>query len=87
MSCTSLPHWPKTYPETYAQGLLKQHNEDFRVAELPLALPSGEGEHIWLKVKKNGANTAYVAQCLADYAGVKTIDVGYAGLKDRYAIT
>ena len=87
MSYISLPHWPKTYPETNAQGLLKQHNEDFRVTELPLAMPSGEGEHIWLKVKKNGANTAYVAQCLADYAGVKTIDVGYAGLKDRYAIT
>ncbi|MFK8028455.1 MAG: tRNA pseudouridine(13) synthase TruD [Gammaproteobacteria bacterium] len=87
MSYTTLPHWPKTFPETNAQGLLKQHNEDFRVTELPLTMPSGEGEHIWLKVKKNGANTAYVAQCLADYAGVKTIDVGYAGLKDRYAIT
>lgn len=87
MSYTSLPQWPKTYPVTDARATLKQNNEDFRVTELPLTLPSGEGEHIWLQVKKNGANTAYVAQCLADYAGVKTIDVGYAGLKDRYAIT
>ncbi len=87
MSYTLLPQWPKTYPETGARGSLKQHNQDFRVIELPLALPSGEGEHIWLQVKKNGANTAYVAQCLADYANVKVMDVGYAGLKDRYAIT
>ncbi|MFK7794199.1 MAG: tRNA pseudouridine(13) synthase TruD [Gammaproteobacteria bacterium] len=87
MSYSLLPQWPKTYSETGARGSLKQKNEDFRVTELPLALPSGKGEHIWLKVRKNGANTAYVAQCLSDYANVKEIDVGYAGLKDRYAIT
>jgi len=87
MSYTSLPQWPKTYPETGARGSLKQNNKDFRVTELPLAMPSGEGEHIWLQVKKDSANTAYVAQCIADYASVKVMDVGYAGLKDRYAIT
>ncbi len=87
MTYTLLPQWPKTYPETHARGTLKFHNADFRVTELPSALPSGEGEHIWLHVKKDGANTAYVAKCLADYAGVKENDVGYAGLKDRYAIT
>jgi len=87
MSATVLPQWPKAYPETNARGALKRHNADFRVTELPLALPTGEGEHIWLYVKKDGANTAYVAQCLADFAGVKTMDVGYAGLKDRYAVT
>ncbi len=87
MPYTLLPQWPKTYPETHASGSLKLHNEDFRVTELPLVLPSGEGEHIWLHVKKDGANTVYVAQCLADYADVKENDVGYAGLKDRYAIT
>ncbi len=29
--------------------------------ELPLQLPAGEGEHIWLDIEKNGANTAFVA--------------------------
>ena len=87
MSYTLLPQWPKTYPETQARGSLKLNNADFLVTELPLASPSGEGEHIWLHVKKDGANTAYVAQRLADYAGVKEMNVGYAGLKDRYAIT
>lgn len=84
---TTLPQWPNAYPATGASATLKRHNEDFVVTELPLQLPSGEGEHIWLDIEKNGANTAYVAQQLAEAAGVQDRDVGYAGLKDRYAIT
>jgi tRNA pseudouridine13 synthase len=84
---TTLPQWPNAYPASGASATLKLLNEDFIVTELPLQLPSGEGEHIWLDVEKNGANTAFVAQQLADAAGVQERDVGYAGLKDRYAIT
>jgi tRNA pseudouridine13 synthase len=74
-------------PGSGASATLKLLNEDFIVTELPLQLPSGEGEHIWLDVEKNGANTAFVAQQLAEAAGVEEWDVRYAGLKDRYAIT
>ncbi|HSI48778.1 MAG TPA: tRNA pseudouridine(13) synthase TruD [Ideonella sp.] len=84
---TTLPQWPNAYPASGASATLKRLNEDFVVTELPLQLPSGEGEHIWLDIEKNGANTAFVAQQLADAAGVQERDVGYAGLKDRYAIT
>lgn len=84
---TTLPQWPNAYPPSGASATLKLLNEDFIVTELPLQLPSGEGEHIWLDIEKNGANTAFVAQQLADAAGVQERDVGYAGLKDRYAIT
>ncbi len=84
---TTLPPWPNAYPASGACATLKGLNEDFIVTELPLQLPSGEGEHLWLDVEKNGANTAFVAQQLADAAGVNEWDVGYAGLKDRYAIT
>lgn len=84
---TTLPLWPHAYPTSGGRATLKAFNEDFRVTELPLQLPSGEGEHVWLDVEKNGANTAYVAQRLAEAAGVQERDVGYAGLKDRYAIT
>lgn len=84
---TTLPHWPHAYPATGASATLKHLNEDFIVTELPLQLPSGEGEHIWLDVEKNGANTAFVAQQLAEAAKVQERDVGWAGLKDRYAIT
>ena len=83
----TLPKWPNAYPASGASATLKLLNEDFIVTELPLQLPSGEGEHIWLDIEKNGANTAFVAQQLAEAAGVEDRDVGYAGLKDRYAIT
>ncbi|MEL4177620.1 tRNA pseudouridine(13) synthase TruD [Roseateles sp. PN1] len=84
---TTLPQWPNAYPASGACATLKRLNEDFIVTELPLQLPSGAGEHIWLDIEKNGANTAFVAQQLALAAGVQEWDVGYAGLKDRYAIT
>lgn len=84
---TTLPQWPNAFPPSGASATLKLLNEDFIVTELPLQHPSGEGEHIWLDVEKNGANTAFVAQQLAEAAGVQERDVGYAGLKDRYAIT
>lgn len=84
---TTLPTWPQAYPDSGASATLKSLNEDFLVTELPLQLPSGAGEHLWLDVEKNGANTAFVAQQLAAAAGVQEWDVGYAGLKDRHAIT
>lgn len=84
---TPLPTWPQAYPDSSASATLKSLNEDFLVTELPLQLPSGAGEHLWLDVEKNGANTAFVAQQLAAAAGVQEWDVGYAGLKDRHAIT
>jgi len=84
---TTLPQWPNAYPPSGASATLKLLNEDFIVTELPLQRPSGAGEHIWLDIEKNGANTAFVAQQLAQAAGVQEWDVGYAGLKDRYAIT
>lgn len=84
---TNLPAWPKAYPDTQASACLKSQNSDFKVTEIPLCQPSGEGEHVWLYVEKNGANTVWVAQKLAALAGVKEQDVGFAGLKDRHAIT
>lgn len=86
-SYTTLPTWPHAYPASGARATLKRLNEDFVVTELPLQLPGGEGEHVWLDVEKNGANTVFVAQQLAQAAQVDERDVGYAGLKDRHALT
>ncbi len=84
---TTLPHWPRAYPSSGANATLKLLNEDFRVTERPLQPPAGEGEHLWLEVEKNGANTVFVAQQLALAAGAQDWEVGYAGLKDRHAVT
>ncbi|VAW66817.1 tRNA pseudouridine(13) synthase, partial [hydrothermal vent metagenome] len=49
--------------------------------------PSGEGEHLWLKIVKDGSNTDWVAQQLAKFAGIKANLVSYAGMKDRHAVS
>jgi tRNA pseudouridine13 synthase len=75
------------YPVLDASAYFKQTPEDFIVVEeLPFEL-SGEGEHAWLQVRKRNSNTDWVAARLAEYASVKKHDVGYAGLKDRNAVT
>ncbi|HED36623.1 MAG TPA: tRNA pseudouridine(13) synthase TruD [Gammaproteobacteria bacterium] len=68
-------------------GRLKATNSDFCVDEIMPVAPSGEGEHLWLKVVKNGSNTDWVAQQLAKFAGIKSSQVSYAGMKDRHAVT
>jgi len=68
-------------------GRLKVKNEDFRVDEIMPITPSGEGEHLWLKIEKDGSNTDWVAQQLARLAQVKSMAVSYAGMKDRHAVT
>jgi len=40
-----------------------------------------------LTVEKRGANTHWVAEQLARHAGLPVREVGYAGLKDRHAVT
>ena len=79
--------WPKAYPETNAHGMLKLNPEDFQVDEIPLMSPCGEGEHIYLHIKKREVNTHWVARLLSEKFGVKEHDVSYAGQKDRYAVT
>lgn len=61
--------------------------EDFVVEELLDLEFTGDGEHDWLWVEKTGANTHWVAGRLARYAGIPERDVGYAGLKDRHAVS
>ena len=65
----------------------KLEPEDFVVDEIPLYEPSGEGEHTFVHVRKRLRNTEEVARALARAAGAKSRDVGYAGRKDRVAVT
>ncbi|MBT2116797.1 tRNA pseudouridine(13) synthase TruD [Dyella sp. LX-66] len=66
---------------------LRSTPEDFRVEEILGYEADGEGEHALLLVEKRGATTDWVARELANYAGVPQVAVGYAGLKDRHAVT
>lgn len=75
----------KTPPKSTA--LLKQQCADFVVKEDLGYEMSGEGEFVALKVRKTGCNTLFVGEKLAKFAGVSERNMGYAGLKDRQAIT
>lgn len=68
-------------------GVIKQRPEDFLVEETPLYQPSGEGEHIYLFVEKRGLSTLEMIDILARHFRVHRRAIGYAGMKDKPAIT
>lgn len=78
---------PRAHGEPVLSGPFRVRPEDFRVEELPAFEPSGQGEHLLLEVEKRGLNTVAAARLLARAAGIPEAAVGYAGLKDRHAVT
>lgn len=68
-------------------GQIKQRHEDFLVEEVPLYDPTGEGEHIYLLIEKKDLSTSHAVGIIANHFGVDERHVGYAGMKDRRAIT
>ncbi len=68
-------------------GDLRSCKEDFQVIEKLPFVPCGEGEHVFIKVRKTGVNTVQVARYFAQYFAVTDNQVSYAGLKDRFAVT
>jgi tRNA pseudouridine13 synthase len=67
--------------------VLRASPEDFRVDELLAYEPGGEGGHTYLHIEKRLRETDEVARWLAREAGVRPGDVGFAGRKDRRAVT
>jgi tRNA pseudouridine13 synthase len=78
---------PRAYGKPALTAELRRTPEDFRVEEILGYDADGEGEHALLWVEKRGANTDWVARELARFADVSPVNVGYAGLKDRHAVT
>ncbi len=82
-----LPEWAYASAKPTTTATLKQCPEDFIVIEELGFTPEGEGEHAFVTIEKRNTNTGWLADELARYAGVRQVDVGYAGLKDRNALT
>jgi len=66
---------------------IRSQREFFQVDEQLPFEPDGTGGHVWLKIQKRGINTDWLALELAKFAGVHQVAVGFAGLKDRHAVT
>jgi tRNA pseudouridine13 synthase len=67
-------------------GRIKSEPSHFSVTEIPLYDAVGEGEHIYVTFTREGWNTRDLVKELSHLFGVRSIDVGYAGLKDRNAL-
>jgi len=60
---------------------------DFTVEEIPLYEFSGEGEHLVLKIRKKDMTTWDMLDVISNHIGITRRDIGYAGLKDKNAMT
>ena len=77
--------WLHGQPQS--SGLLKANPEDFLVVEDLGFEPDGEGEHILVRILKNGCNTRFVADALAKFLKIHAREVSFAGQKDKHAVT
>jgi tRNA pseudouridine13 synthase len=82
-----IDHWLHQYPKLDILGQFKSSAEDFQVTEVLGYEPIGEGEHIYLWVRKTGLNTAYLAEQIAKFTQLPLRAVTYAGRKDKHAQT
>ena len=66
---------------------IKQRPDEFKVDELPLYAPNGQGEHLYLGIRKTNVSHEELIRRVAKAFGVKDHDIGSAGRKDLYAVT
>jgi len=81
------PQWPPAYDRIELSIDIRRENADFEVTECLGFELQGDGDHEYLWLQKSGINTDWLAKQLARYCGVKPVNVGYAGMKDRHAVT
>lgn len=68
-------------------GSIKLAPEHFIVEEVPLYEAEGSGPHVYINLTRAGWTTRDVAIQLGQCFDVAVRDIGYAGLKDRQALT
>ena len=92
-SLSDYPEYLSPHELAHASGrpdgtaVIRSCPEDFRVdEELGFEL-EGQGQHHWLQIEKSLLTTETVAVSLAKAAGIPRNGVGYAGMKDRNAVT
>lgn len=87
MTGYSIERAPRAFAATGATGRYRVQAEDFAVDETLAFTPAGHGEHLYLEIEKRLQNTRTVADGLAVAYRCEPVDVGFAGQKDRRAVT
>jgi tRNA pseudouridine13 synthase len=68
-------------------GRIKVRPADFLVEEIPAYEPSGAGEHLYLGVEKMSVAHGELMAAIRKHFGVREKAIGYAGMKDKQAVT
>lgn len=68
-------------------GEIKVEPAHFVVEEIPLYEASGQGQHVYVCLTRSGLTTRAVVQELCRIFGLREVDVGCAGRKDKHART
>jgi tRNA pseudouridine13 synthase len=68
------------------RGRIKDRPEDFVVEEIPAYLPSGAGEHVFVRLTKCNVTTLDAVRAIALAAGCDPGAAGFAGMKDKRAV-
>lgn len=68
-------------------GRLKERPSDFIVEEMPAYEPCGEGEHLYLGIQKVNMPHTEMLGLIGRHFHVEESAIGFAGMKDRVAVT
>ncbi len=69
------------------RGRIRVLPEDFRVDEVPAYLPAGDGDHLFVRFEKVDLDTPEAVRRIARALDADPKQAGFAGLKDRRAVT
>ncbi len=69
------------------RGRIKHRPEDFVVEEIPAYAASGEGGHVFVRFTKRDTTTLDAVRALATALGCNPREAGFAGMKDKRAVT
>ncbi|MFG0317127.1 MAG: tRNA pseudouridine(13) synthase TruD, partial [Planctomycetota bacterium JB042] len=68
-------------------GTVRAAPEDFVVDEVPAYPPTGDGEHVLVRIRKRGVSTLEASARIARALQIDRRRIGHAGLKDARAVT
>lgn len=85
LSSEQLPH--ATAKSLRVLGKIREGAEDFQVDEIPAYAPEGRGDHLFIHFQKTELSTPEAVRTIAEGLGVDANQAGFAGLKDKRAIT
>ena len=83
----SVPETPAAWGEPLFRAQFKMLPADFLVSEVLNIEFDGQGEHLYLHIEKTSVNTDEIVELLAKVFQVESKAIGFAGMKDRHAVT